>query len=67
MTINGIPLSIGEAMTIRVALEHFYAFIADKDALGLDEHGKRMQTAYTARCLGIFRLMTAESPTNGKT
>jgi hypothetical protein len=51
ITINGVELSIGQAMTMRVALSAF-----DCDC-GDDEHGKAMTAGYKARTNEIFRLM----------
>lgn len=51
ITINGEPLTIGQAMTIRVALEVFATDISE--GLGDDEHGKRMTQAYKESIIGI--------------
>jgi hypothetical protein len=45
--INGITLSEGESMTVRVALQNF-AMSLEKDGLGDDRHGEMMRAAYLA-------------------
>lgn len=57
ITINGTPLSVGQAMTIRVALSSFASELSS-DGLGDDEHGKAMTAGYLARAAEIFRLMS---------
>ena len=49
VTVNGITISEGEVMTIRVALNHYRSFLEDKDALGSDELGKSIAEGYN-RC-----------------
>lgn len=56
ITISGQLLSVGEAMTVRVALESF-AMNLVSDGLGDDEHGKAMTAAYLARIEDIRRKM----------
>lgn len=56
ITINGNPLSVGQAMTIRVAIESF-AIDIDATGLGEDDHGQRMTEAYLARIREIRELM----------
>ena len=48
VTVNGITLSEGEVMTLRVALNDFRADLESKgkDALGADEHGRAMVEGY---------------------
>ena len=58
ITINGVALSVGQAMTVRVAVTNFAVDLkGDKDALGTDEHGVLMRTAYLTRLHEIFMLM----------
>jgi len=47
-TLNGVTLSIGMAMTIRVALESFSDSLVH-DGLGDDDHGRAMTKGYLAR------------------
>ena len=55
ITINGVTLSQGQAMTVRVALS---AFAMDlRDGLGDDEHGKAMTAAYRARLSEILKII----------
>lgn len=52
--INGKLLTVGQAMTVRVALG---AFAVDlQDGLGDDDHGKEMTAGYKARLSEIFKL-----------
>lgn len=55
ITINGQTLSVGQAMTVRVALSAFQFGL--KDGLGDDEHGKAMTAGYQARLSEIFQMM----------
>jgi hypothetical protein len=54
--INNVPLSVGQVMTIRVALTDFVLRM-ENDALGDDEHGKRMTKAYRERAVEVLKLM----------
>lgn len=56
ITINGEPLSTGEAMTVRVAIESLAGTLSVK-GLGQDEHGYRMVKAYLDNIEEIRRLM----------
>jgi hypothetical protein len=56
VTINGHVLSIGEAMTLRVAVTGFHNEMMTQ-GLGDDEHGKRMAWAYARNCESMFRMM----------
>lgn len=57
ITVNGHTLAPGEAMTVRVALQSFAESLAQRDALGDDEHGRRMRDAYLAAVGRINRYM----------
>lgn len=59
ITINGTPLSQGQAMTVRVACGDFYMGLNSPVALGDDEHGHRMRKAYRERLKEVLQLMTA--------
>lgn len=61
ITINGFKLSVGQAMTVRVALSTFMIGIQE-DGLGDDEHSKRMAEAYKARCVEIIGIMNGRKP-----
>jgi hypothetical protein len=50
ITINGTVLTVGQAMTVRVAVSNF--------AASLDEHGGAMTQAYQARVSEIISLMS---------
>jgi hypothetical protein len=56
ITIHGQPLTTGQAMTVRVALQSF-ATSLQEDGLGRDQHGLEMTEAYLARIREINLLM----------
>ena len=53
ITINGIQLTDGQAMTVRGALNGFSVDL--QDGLGDDEHGRAMTGAYQDRLSEIFK------------
>lgn len=56
ITINGKTLSIGQAMTVRVAIESFMLDL-DADGLGDDDTGRQMTANYKARINEIRKLI----------
>lgn len=54
--INGDRLTVGEAMTFRVAVTHFHGWLAENN-LGDDEHGRAMTAGYRKNCESMFRKM----------
>ena len=48
ITINGIPLTTGQAMTVRVACSHFFMSL---------EPSEKIDTAYKARLEEVFKMM----------
>jgi len=59
ITINGVPLSEGQAMTVRVACTDYqFRLMHEPDACGTDEHGLRMHAAYSERLHEVLTLMT---------
>lgn len=60
ITVNGVPLSVGQSMTVRVALVAFYQEMII-EGLGDDEHGKKMATAYKARASEVLAIMRRKS------
>lgn len=58
ITINGVPLSTGQAMAVRVAVGSFYAEMKDPTVLGDDEHGRAMTIGYRERLLEVLRLLS---------
>ena len=60
ITVNGVPLTIGQAMTVRVALNSL-AVDLRSDGMGDDEHGRRMTEGYLTAIGEIFRLMSAKT------
>lgn len=55
--INGQELSSGQAMAVRVAITNFYGEMDDMHALGKDEHGVAMATAYHARLEEVLKII----------
>jgi hypothetical protein len=58
ITINGVELTVGQSMTVRVAIAALIINI-QSDGLGDDEHGKIMATAYIDRAREVERLLVA--------
>lgn len=56
VTINGHTLTVGQSLTIRVALESMAADLTS-NGLGDDEHGQTMVTGYLARIREIRGMM----------
>lgn len=59
ITINDIVLSLGQAITIRVAIENFSSDLLE-NGIGEDEMGKKMVAEYINRIEEIRDLMHAE-------
>lgn len=55
--INGRRLTDGQAMAVRVAITTFHQEMAEPDALGGDEHGKRMAEGYRDRLTEVLRML----------
>lgn len=60
MIVNGVTLSEGQAMTVRVALQNFAGTLM-QDGLGEDDHGKSMAKAYLDR-IGEINILMAIWP-----
>jgi hypothetical protein len=56
ITVNGVRLSEGQAMAMRVSLMSFASYLQE-NGLGDDEVGKGICAGYLARANEIFRLM----------
>lgn len=56
VTINGVQLTVGQSMTLRVAIGSFLAGMQN-DGLGDSAAGKAMAEAYVARASEIEQLM----------
>lgn len=56
ITINGVTLTEGMSMTVRVALESFYSDLSF-NGLGDDEHGKKMVEGYQTNIKAMRKLM----------
>lgn len=54
--INGVPLTYGQSMTLRVAIFSFHDELL-AEGLGEDEHGIRMTKAYLERANEIINLI----------
>ena len=61
ITMNGVPLTLAQAMTVRVAIEGFSMDLMNT-GLGDDEHGKTMVKLYMQRIEEIRRVMYANNP-----
>lgn len=64
-TLNGVTLSVGQAMTLRVAIESMsMGLYSDASALGTDLHGETMRVLYLARLVELRAILfrTAEDP-----
>jgi hypothetical protein len=59
ITVNGVPLTTAEAMTVRVALGAFAIDLKREGSLGDDDHGYAMRDGYRAALRDIFALMAA--------
>lgn len=57
ITINGVTLSVGQAMTLRVAATNMLTEMSEPDALGDDDMGRRMAAAYADRLREIITIM----------
>ena len=57
IVVNGVRLSEGQAMTVRVALTTFHGEMLRPAALGDDEHGRHMSKAYGQRAEEVLTLM----------
>jgi len=55
--INGRLLSEAQAMTVRTALTDLSFRMQHEDALGDDEHGRRMVLAYRELATEVLRMM----------
>lgn len=61
VTINGVGLTIGQTMALRVAAAAFHTEMGAPDALGEDEHGREMAAGYRARLTEVLVLLHAVS------
>ena len=57
VVINGIALTEGQAMALRVAVSSYLAELADRNALGDDEHGRAIAKAYRARLMEVSKII----------
>ena len=55
--INGMELTSGQSMAVRVAVTSFYQEMGDKDALGDDEVGRKLASGYRDRLMEVLKLM----------
>ena len=56
ITVNGVRLTTGQAMTVRVALSHF-ALDLKEDGLGDDDHGLKMVEGYQGALAEIYKMI----------
>lgn len=59
ITINGVSLTIAQAMTVRVAIQSL-AMSLEQCGLGDDEHGRKMTEGYLGAINGINGLIARE-------
>jgi len=58
IAINGEPLTTAQAMAVRVACSSYFDEMASNpDALGEDDHGRRMTALYAERLGEVIGLM----------
>ena len=57
ITINGVTLSQGQAMTLRVAIQHFFMDMSQPNALGNDEIGQSIANGYKTNAQQINTLI----------
>lgn len=58
VTINGVALTFGQSMALRVAVSNFVMTLQDDpDALGTDKHGRIMTENYSKRLTEVLKLM----------
>lgn len=60
--VNGVTLTSAQALTLRRALESFATDMAQPDAMGADEHGRKMAELYRARIHEIRAAMYVVPP-----
>lgn len=60
VTINGVSLSFGQSMALRVAATNFAMELQEPDALGDDDVGRGIAKGYRERLGEILRLMTRD-------
>ncbi len=61
IVVNGIGLSTGQAMAIRVAVSDFREQMTDPIALGPDAQGRALANAYRERLTEVLQIMLEES------
>lgn len=61
ITINGITLSAGQAMAVRVACSNMDAeFKADEEVLGSDDEGHELREVYMQRIVEVLSYMRVD-------
>lgn len=61
ITINGVPLTFGQAMALRVAASSFLMQMDELDALGGDETGHGIADGYRSRLSEVISIMQQSS------
>lgn len=61
ITINGVSLSVGQSMAVRVAVSAFHADMCGDTPLGDDGHGRAMQRHYRERLDEVIEIMIRDS------
>ena len=57
ITINGVALSFGQSMALRVAASTFLMTLSEPDALGDDEPGRGIAKGYRERMIEIIKMI----------
>lgn len=60
ITVNGVPLTTGQSMTVRVALSLFLMDMNNEDAIGTDLTGDSIRRGYLKCGAEVLRLMQDE-------
>jgi hypothetical protein len=63
IVINGTLLTAAQAMTVRVAIQSFATELAETDALGADETGREIASAYRD-AIGVINRLIHATPTH---
>ena len=61
VTINGIELTVGQVMSIRVAVSSMIMEMSEPDALGSDEMGKLLANGYVRNLREVEKMLVAGS------
>ena len=57
ITINGVVLSFGQSMALRVAVSSFLMSLSEPDALGDDDNGRGIAKGYKASMTEVMAMI----------